>query len=92
MSPLTRRDIIVHQALVPWPSQRQVEQDLFLCRAMAALFSDKFLRSQIAMRGGTLLHKVHLAPAAETAKTSTWWCSATDRRITLPRQFAGCCA
>jgi len=31
---------------------------------MAALFNDKFLRSQIAMRGGTLLHKVHLAPAA----------------------------
>ena len=31
---------------------------------MAALFNDKFLCSQIAMRGGTLLHKVHLAPAA----------------------------
>ncbi len=29
---------------------------------MAALFDDKFLRSQIAMRGGTLLHKVHLSP------------------------------
>ena len=31
---------------------------------MAALFNDKFLRSQIAMRGGTLLHKVHLIPPA----------------------------
>jgi predicted nucleotidyltransferase component of viral defense system len=31
---------------------------------MAALFNDRFLRTQIAMRGGTLLHKVHLAPAA----------------------------
>ena len=29
---------------------------------MVALFEDAFLRSQIAMRGGTLLHKVHLAP------------------------------
>jgi predicted nucleotidyltransferase component of viral defense system len=29
---------------------------------MVALFDDKFLSSQIAMRGGTLLHKVHLAP------------------------------
>jgi hypothetical protein len=29
---------------------------------MAALFNDKFLQGQIAMRGGTLLHKVHLAP------------------------------
>jgi predicted nucleotidyltransferase component of viral defense system len=31
---------------------------------MAALFSDAFLRTQIAMRGGTLLHKIHLGPAA----------------------------
>jgi predicted nucleotidyltransferase component of viral defense system len=64
MNPLTRRDVIAHQASVPWPLQRQVEQDLLLCLAMAALFHDEFLRSQIAMRGGTLLHKVHLAPAA----------------------------
>lgn len=64
MTPLTRRDVLAHQSVVPWPSLRQVEQDLLLCRGMAALFDDKFLRSQIAMRGGTLLHKVHLAPAA----------------------------
>jgi len=63
MNPLTRRDVVEHQALVPWQRQRQVEQDLLLCRAMSALFNDNFLRSQIAMRGGTLLHKVHLAPA-----------------------------
>jgi predicted nucleotidyltransferase component of viral defense system len=31
---------------------------------MVALFGDQFLSSQVAMRGGTLLHKVHLAPAA----------------------------
>jgi predicted nucleotidyltransferase component of viral defense system len=31
---------------------------------MAALFNDRFLRTQVAMRGGTLLHKVHLAPAS----------------------------
>lgn len=64
MNPLTRRDVIAHQTLVPWQHQRQVEQDLLLCRAMAALFRDKFLLGQIAMRGGTLLHKAHLAPAA----------------------------
>lgn len=33
-----------------------------MCRAMAAIFNDRFLHSQVAMRGGTLLHKVHLAP------------------------------
>ena len=64
MTSITRRDILAHQAVVPWAAQYQVEQDLLLCRAMVALFDDKFLSSQIAMRGGTLLHKVHLAPAA----------------------------
>src|ERR1700689_2543913 len=64
MTPLTRRDILGHQTAVPWPTLRQVEQDLILCRAMAALFNDEFLRTQIAMRGGTLLHKVYLAPAS----------------------------
>jgi predicted nucleotidyltransferase component of viral defense system len=63
MTPLTRRDVLAHQAVVPWPSQRQVEQDLLLCRAMTSLFNDEFLRTQVAMRGGTLLHKVHLRPA-----------------------------
>ena len=64
MTPITRQDILAHQAVVPWAAQYQVEQDLLLCRAMVALFDDKFLSSQIAMRGGTLLHKVHLAPAS----------------------------
>lgn len=39
---------------------RQVEQDLLLCRAMASIFNDGFLSDQVAMRGGTLLHKVYL--------------------------------
>jgi predicted nucleotidyltransferase component of viral defense system len=64
MTPITRQDVLAHQAVVPWSTQHQVEQDLLLCRAMAALFDDVFLSSQIAMRGGTLLHKVHLAPAS----------------------------
>ena len=64
MTPITRQDILAHQAVVPWPAQYQVEQDLLLCRAMVALFEDAFLSSQVAMRGGTLLHKVHLAPPA----------------------------
>ena len=64
MTPITRQDILAHQVVVPWGAQYQVEQDLLLCRAMVALFDDKFLSSQIAMRGGTLLHKVHLAPPA----------------------------
>ena len=61
---VTRQDILAHQTVAPWPSVRQVEQDLLLCRAMAAIFDDDFLRTQVVMRGGTLLHKVYLAPAA----------------------------
>jgi predicted nucleotidyltransferase component of viral defense system len=64
MIPITRQDILAHQAVVPWSAQYQVEQDLLLCRTMAALFNDAFLSTQIAMRGGTLLHKVHLARPA----------------------------
>lgn len=61
---LTKRDILEHQQSVHWPDLRQVEQDLLLCQTMIELFNDAFLQTQIAMRGGTLLHKVHLAPAA----------------------------
>ena len=64
MIPLTRQDVLSHQTFVPWPAQHQVEQDLLLCCAMTALFSDPFLSRQIAMRGGTILHKAFLAPAA----------------------------
>jgi predicted nucleotidyltransferase component of viral defense system len=61
---LTRQDVLAHQGRVPWPSLRQVEQDLLLSRSMVAIFGDSFLQSELAMRGGTVLHKVHLAPAA----------------------------
>jgi hypothetical protein len=41
MTPITRQDVLAHQAVVPWAAQYQVEQDLLLCRAMVALFEDK---------------------------------------------------
>jgi predicted nucleotidyltransferase component of viral defense system len=58
------REIAAWREFAPWPSDTQVEQDLLLTRAMAGIFADDFLRDQVAMRGGTALHKVHLAPAA----------------------------
>lgn len=61
---LTRQDVLAHQHVVLWPELHQIEQDLLLSLAMHAIFSDQFLRTQVAMRGGTVLHKVHLAPAA----------------------------
>ncbi len=48
----------------PWATDFQIEQDLLLTRAMLAIFQDRFLASQVAMRGGTMLHKLHAAPAA----------------------------
>lgn len=41
-----------------------VEQDFLICQAVEAIFEDKFLKKQVAMRGGTVLHKAHLAPAS----------------------------
>ena len=64
MIALTRQDVLAHAATVPWPEPYQVAQDLLLSLAMNALFSDSLVASQFAMRGGTVLHKVHLAPAA----------------------------
>ena len=47
---------------VPWNDYAMVEQDLIICRALVDIFSDDFLRSQLAFRGGTALHKLYLSP------------------------------
>ncbi|HMZ76193.1 MAG TPA: nucleotidyl transferase AbiEii/AbiGii toxin family protein [Rhodocyclaceae bacterium] len=52
------------QSHAPWPRRSQIEQDLRLSRGVAAIFADPLLGEYLAMRGGTVLHKAHLAPAA----------------------------
>lgn len=47
---------------MPWDSVAQVEQDLLICRCLVAIYSDEFLASQLAFRGGTALHKLYLSP------------------------------
>ncbi|MCK6639433.1 MAG: nucleotidyl transferase AbiEii/AbiGii toxin family protein [Bacteroidia bacterium] len=47
---------------VPWQTNEQVEQDLVICRALVEIFSDEFLASKLAFRGGTALHKLFLSP------------------------------
>ena len=59
-----RHEVIAWRRHAPWRTDAQVEQDLLLTRAMVAIFRDPFLSGQVAMRGGTVLHKVHLAPAS----------------------------
>lgn len=47
----------------PWQEDYQVEQDLVIERSLMAIYEDDFLRKRLAFRGGTALHKLHLAPA-----------------------------
>ncbi|OQX80153.1 MAG: nucleotidyltransferase [Bacteroidetes bacterium 4484_276] len=51
------------QEHTPWKQFYQVEQDLVISRALVEIFSDKFLRENLAFRGGTALHKLYLNPA-----------------------------
>jgi predicted nucleotidyltransferase component of viral defense system len=44
----------------PWPEENQVEQDLILSRMMAEIANDALLGPELAFRGGTCLHKLHL--------------------------------
>ncbi len=52
----------------PWALNYQVEQDLILTHCVEAIFRDRYLSNQVAMRGGTVLHKVHLAPPGKLPK------------------------
>ncbi len=47
----------------PWALDAQVEQDLVLSRVLIEIFSDPLLARELAVRGGTALHKLVLAPA-----------------------------
>ncbi len=49
--------------MVPWQSPAMVEQDLIISRALVSIFSDDFLRENLAFRGGTALHKLYITPA-----------------------------
>lgn len=50
------------QEKAPWPAVEQVEQDLLICRALVAIYSDPYLSENLAFRGGTALHKLYLSP------------------------------
>lgn len=48
----------------PWPTDTQIEQDLILSRLIIDIADHELLGDELAMRGGTCLHKLHLpAPA-----------------------------
>jgi predicted nucleotidyltransferase component of viral defense system len=47
---------------VPWQTTEQVEQDLVISRALVEIFSDDWLNTRLAFRGGTALHKLYIQP------------------------------
>jgi hypothetical protein len=61
---IPRAYITAWRAVAPWASDAQVEQDLVISRALVEIFSDQRLSDSLAFRGGTALHKLHLAPPA----------------------------
>lgn len=52
-------NIVAWSKNAPWPEDRQVEQDLVICRALVEIFGDEFLRKELRFRGGTALNKLH---------------------------------
>jgi predicted nucleotidyltransferase component of viral defense system len=57
-------DIVRWRAVAPWADDDDVEQDLVITLALFDIFGDPLLTEALAFRGGTALHKLHLAPAA----------------------------
>ncbi|EQD32433.1 hypothetical protein B1A_19509, partial [mine drainage metagenome] len=60
---ITARELSAWRVMAPWNTDDMVEQDFLICKAVEAIFKDDFLATQVAMRGGTVLHKGHLSPA-----------------------------
>jgi len=55
---------ITHWAAgAPWPSELQIEQDLILSRLIIEIANHDLLGPELAFRGGTCLHKLHLPTA-----------------------------
>ncbi len=57
---IPRASITAWRSRAPWLLDEQVEQDLVLSRAMVEIFSDPLLSAELALRGGTALHKLFL--------------------------------
>lgn len=57
---IAERFLTQWQARVPWPTPQQVEQDLLISRMIIEIANDDLLGGELAFRGGTCLHKLHL--------------------------------
>jgi predicted nucleotidyltransferase component of viral defense system len=61
---IPRKDIIAWRSIGPWTANEWVEQDLVLSRALVEIFSDVYLKEDLAIRGGTAIHKIFLPQQA----------------------------
>ena len=52
------------RSIAPWNESSQIEQDLVISRAVVEIFSNDFLKENLAFRGGTAIHKLFLSPQA----------------------------
>ena len=55
----------------PWRDNKQVEQDLIICRALCAIYNDEYLSTHLAFRGGTALGKLYLSPQPRYSRILT---------------------
>lgn len=56
--------IIEWKEYAPWMTEAQVEQDLILSRALIEIYSNPYLKEELAFRGGTALNKIFLKSAS----------------------------
>lgn len=82
-------------ARAPWAREEQIEQDLILSRLIVEIADHPLLRQELAFRGGTCLHKLHLPEPldshvfGEYSVRSPWWSGATQVRTFAPEEVLG---
>lgn len=57
---IPRNDIVGWGVDHPWPEFDQIEQDLLLSKAICEISNDNLLGDELALRGGTALHKLFM--------------------------------
>jgi predicted nucleotidyltransferase component of viral defense system len=68
-------------AHAPWPAESQIEQDLILSRLIVEIASDELLARELAFRGGTCLHKLHLPEPARYSEDLDYTRTSDEPRI-----------
>ena len=59
---IPKAHIVEWRSVAQWVSDAQVEQDLIISRAMVAIFGTASLVDELAVRGGTAIHKLYIQP------------------------------